>query len=189
MWDRSGDGERQLRFSYYLRTRFRFYKLRSQCVELVVHGIIGEEDEVFQFYYELCNRFARDGSSLDFKSFLKHVTEAVLLDKVDESDKNIEELLRCVKQRPQEFQLLVSDFYQAIRISLLDSSTTLQISEGLNLIPALKPAGDWLLVSFSACIFVPRVLRHVFVGDYETRQTVKVAYERTRDIKTRWLPA
>jgi hypothetical protein len=133
-------------YAYYLRTRLRFYQLRSQCVLLVAHGVADEDDEVFQFYYGLCNKFARDSRCLDFRSFIRHATEAILLNTVDAHEERFNELAKQVKQRPPEFQKLVNDFYNAIWISLLDSSTTIQVAEACRLVPRLKPLGDWLFM-------------------------------------------
>jgi len=165
-------------FAYHLRTRFRFYHLRNQCVLLVAEGIVREDDEVFQFFYTLANQCAGDSRRLDFTALVEHITQAVLM-KDNHSDADVEALMHAVKQRPEAFQRLVKDFYAAIWLSLMDSSTTLQCSEVMRLSPALRPVGELIFHAYAISISLPLIL------DWHWRERKKVpgVYKRAEQMQ------
>ncbi|MGO8670821.1 MAG: hypothetical protein ACLQVD_05585 [Capsulimonadaceae bacterium] len=102
--------------------RNRFYALRDRCVQLVAEGVVEENDRLFQRLYDGTNRLAADAVDFDFAGLVIHATEAV-------KSTHPEELARFrqdIESRPAAFQSLVTDFYKAIWMSMIDSSTILQ---------------------------------------------------------------
>jgi len=180
-------------YGRHLRARFRFFALRDRCVHLVAAGVIREEDEVFQFFYDLSNELARDAKELDITSWVRHATRATLaLANAEERPKElarqqrVEELVRAVKGPPKAFQELVRDFYDAIRASMVESSTIVGISVWCSRIHGLQQVG-WLM-------FVGRVVGVVtaeinrYLRRAASRQQVLAVYERADDL-TRALQA
>ena len=165
-------------YCYALRMRFRFYRLRNKCVMLVAKEIMPESDPLFQFFYDLANKCAGDTRRLDTKAFIDDVTRAVLLD-FEEGDQEITSFIRSVKQRPREFAELVEEFYSTIHISLLDSSTTLQMAELSQLIPRLKPLKNKILAIYRNGYYIP--LLKLQTG--AQKRKVSAAYTRAQRLQ------
>ena len=140
-----------------LTTRFRFYALRDRCVSLVAAGVVREHDELFRFFYGLCNSLAGDARRVDLRTFVQNLARAVLAG--EDPEARATELAEAMKKRPPEFQTLVSDFYRAAQFSLIDSNTLVQVSSCCEHIPGLTRAGRNLLLGLMAWHALPVVVR------------------------------
>ncbi|MEI7832032.1 MAG: hypothetical protein WCJ56_02370 [bacterium] len=139
-----------------------------------------EDDRVFEFFYDLSNKLAHDCSHLDYTAFIRHVTDD-MLQGVSQDSRFIEELTSSVKQRPIEFQLLVNDFYDAIWLTIFESSLILQLSELLKLVPFMSSMGSKILSLFSKWMLAQRLFAREFAKESEKSN----AYYQTRDIQSK----
>lgn len=118
------------RIAYQLTTRFRFYALRDRCVALVADNVMDESDQYYQMFYSLTNSLAADASNSDITSFISKINHTVK----DDQQGQIARFWREVGMRPPEFQQLVKDCFDAMWISMIDSSTILQTAVLLRII-------------------------------------------------------